>query len=290
MIIGIVGPSASSKSEAAKQLVLSGMRDCVTQYRIINADSQQVYADLGLLCAMPEFLEHHVLYGFANEPINAVKWAELAVREIDRALVDGVVPVLVGGTGMYFKILLEGVAVIPSVDAVIQEAVGLMTYEELRNILSTTSANSVPKDRRRMERAVGVFLQTNRYIEEFGDVTSFLPSDERFKLYSIMPSTEEIWSSVERRLDNTLDDMVAEVQLYIQKCSEEKIRKKVDMIGFAEICEYLAGRITRAVLRERILYKTRRYTKRQKTYIRNCLQVEREFSNWELLFEFVRRL
>src|SRR5271154_1800406 len=115
-IIIIAGPTASGKSALALKLA-KGQPSV-----IINADSMQVYAEIPILSAQPGDSDRaavpHILYGFiqASEDFSAGKWLELARVEIDRALAAGITPIVVGGTGMYLKSLVKGIAEIPDIN------------------------------------------------------------------------------------------------------------------------------------------------------------------------------
>ncbi|MCL2440077.1 MAG: tRNA (adenosine(37)-N6)-dimethylallyltransferase MiaA, partial [Alphaproteobacteria bacterium] len=161
-IVVFAGPTACGKSAAALDFARAN------NGAIINADSQQVYAEVPLLSAAPSMADResvpHKLYGFlrGDEQLDVVKWCRLAVAEIEAAWAARLQPVLVGGTGFYLKVLMEGVSPIPAAEW----AVGA-TYEELLQCDPESAVRINPSDRQRIERAVGVFRLTGKTLSHF---------------------------------------------------------------------------------------------------------------------------
>ena len=127
----IAGPTASGKSAAALELA-KALDKTGRGAVIVNADSMQVYADIPVLSAAPDAQEQsqcpHVLYGAWDgaDACSAAAWAARARNEIAKAHEVGAVPILVGGTGMYLKVLLEGIAPIPEIEPHVREVVRAM--------------------------------------------------------------------------------------------------------------------------------------------------------------------
>ena len=167
----IAGPTASGKSERAVDLALaleaSGRRAVV-----INADSMQVYADLAILSARPTPAEmrgiEHRLYGTCDgaEPCSAADWARMAAHEISLAHATGAVPILVGGTGLYIRTLIEGIApvppILPEVRARVREMEVATAYEALQREDPALARALHPSDRARIARALEVIRSTGR--------------------------------------------------------------------------------------------------------------------------------
>lgn len=258
-VIGIVGPTASGKSAVGFDLV---NHNCV----VINADSRQVYKGFDALCAMPENLHQHQLYAFLHveESVTVIQWAALAMQEIKLALQQGLIPVLIGGTGLYFKVLLEGIANLPKISSDTKKIVEKYSLEQLKEIVRQGSMDGRFHDRRRLEKAAGLWLQTGMSLDQLYALNyeKFLPDDVHFELYAIMPERDVLAERIACRLDAVFDQMVVEVAA---------AKNILNMIGFKEIAHGLeTNNLLQA--KEQVLFKTRQYAKRQKTFIRNCLQ------------------
>ena len=138
----IAGPTASGKSDLAVELALALGRSSV----VINADSAQVYRDLRVLSARPSEAEMrgvpHRLFGEWDgaEPCSAADWAARAKREIEDAHLAEQVPILVGGTGLYIRTLLDGIAPIPEIDPAVRAAVRALPVERTTSSALAASA------------------------------------------------------------------------------------------------------------------------------------------------------
>ena len=166
----ILGPTGTGKTAAALALA---RRIPAT---VINFDSRQVYADFPLITAQPGQEERevcpHVLYGFlpCAESIGAAAFASLAEAEIERAVSLGRLPVLVGGTGLYLRALVRGLADIPDVPGEIRERIARRIAEEgsaalhaeLARVDPEYAASVHPNNRQRVGRALEVFLATGK--------------------------------------------------------------------------------------------------------------------------------
>ena len=160
----IAGPTASGKSELG--LALAEAVDGI----VINADSAQIYGDLPILSAAPSTEAHaraeHRLYGIRDGalPCSAADWAELAKAEIRRAHGFGRLPILVGGTGLYLRTLLDGIAPVPPIDPDVRRTVRERRVEENRAELGQLDPEAVarlnPGDRTRIARALEVVTST----------------------------------------------------------------------------------------------------------------------------------
>ena len=166
----IAGPTASGKSALSLKLAkdLNGV--------IINADSMQVYDGLRIVTACPseadEAVAPHRLYRFLDPAAicSAAFWAEKAMAEIEVAWAKGQTPIVIGGTGMYFKVLLEGIAKIPDIDPAIRSSVraecgadgSAALHAELHTCDPVTAARLPVGDSQRICRAVDVFRLTGR--------------------------------------------------------------------------------------------------------------------------------
>ena len=276
----IAGPTASGKSALALALAarLGGT--------VVNADSMQVYRDLRIITARPtptdEARVPHLLYGHvdAAENYSVGRWcvdASAALAEAKRA---GRVPIIVGGTGLYFKTLTRGLAAIPPIPADIRAAVrarlaaeGIAPlYAELVRRDPATAHRLMPGDRARITRALEVILATGRPLADWhrdgmkpaldpaGAAKIFLDTDRaelyrrieaRFDAMLAAGALDEVAALAARRLDPSLPAMKAH--------------------GVPWLIRHLAGEITLAEAAEGGKRDTRRYTKRQATWFRHQL-------------------
>jgi tRNA dimethylallyltransferase len=267
----IAGPTASGKSALALALAeaLGGT--------VINADSAQVYADLRIISARPtradEARAPHRLYGYRDgaEACSAADWAADARQAIQEARRGGRLPILVGGTGLYIRTLLDGIAPIPDIDPAIRAAVRSFTvlhnYAALELEDPAAAARLRPTDSARVARALEVVRSTGRPLSEWQKELSggirdevelapliLLPDrgrlyarcDERFEKMMSEEGLEEVRSLLDRRLNPMLPVMRA--------------------IGVREIAAYLRGEASREKALEAGRTATRQYAKRQYTW------------------------
>jgi tRNA dimethylallyltransferase len=270
----IAGPTASGKSALA--LALAEATDGV----IINADSAQIYRDLPILSAAPTSAEReraeHRLYGIRDgaEPCSAAAWAELARGQIARAHAAGRLPILVGGTGLYLRTLIDGIAPIPSIDEDVRAAVRAAPVAENYAQLSTHDPAAAERlhrgDTTRVARALEVVRSTGRTLREWhaqreGGIAAkvslrplvLLPPrpwlvercDRRFEMMIARGAVEDVKALLARRLDPNLPVMRA--------------------IGVAEVAALVRGECTADEAVAAGQTATRRYAKRQYTWFAN---------------------
>ncbi len=163
----IAGPTASGKSALAVALA-----QALGDAEVVNADASQVYADIPLLSARPDAAEMagipHRLFGHVDggSAHNAARWAEEARRTLSHAHAAGKVPILVGGTGLYLRTLLDGIAPVPEIDPEIREAVRALpvadAYAALAAADPAAAARLNPADTTRIARALEVVRATGR--------------------------------------------------------------------------------------------------------------------------------
>jgi len=253
----IAGPTASGKSALA--LALAERRGGV----VINADSAQVYRDLKVVSARPgsedEARARHRLYGYRDgaAACSAADWAADARREIAAAHEAGRLPILAGGTGLYIRTLLDGIAPVPPIDSGVRAEVRSLPVEEAYAALARedpeAAARLRPTDTTRVARALEVVRSTGQPLAEWRDWL-YDRCDERFKKMMSDKGTTEVRSLLMRGLDPTLPVMRA--------------------IGVAEIAAWLRGEMSREQALERGRAATRQYAKRQYTWFRNQAPAE----------------
>ena len=275
-IILISGPTASGKSNFAIKLAkkING--------EIINADSMQVYKELKILSARPDpknyqKIKHH-LYGFHNvkKSFSTGDWIKLAVKKINELKKRKKTPIFVGGTGLYFRALTDGLVNIPNIPVrsrnkirVLQDTLGQKKFYQKLLKLDSKSKNKInPKDVQRSIRAYEVKLVTKKSLHDwFKKTKSYFKEDEFFKIYIDYPRKDLI-AQIEKRTEQMIKmGVIKEVKRFI-KLKIKKDNSVNKAIGINEIKEFLNQEKELSDIKEKISIKTRQYAKRQSTWAR----------------------
>jgi tRNA dimethylallyltransferase len=272
----VAGPTTSGKSALA--LALARRLDGV----VINADSMQVYRELRVLTARPppedEALAPHRLYGVraAAEPANAAWWRERALAEIGEAAKSGKLPILCGGTGLYFLSLTRGLSDVPAVPGWAREearsqlaAMGAAAlHERLARSDPDTAVRLRPTDAQRVARAFEVLLGTGRGLAAWQS-GGLDPAPWRFSAVLLRPPRHELRDAAAARFDSMLrDGALDEVGALLDRGLDRAL-PAMRAHGVPELAAYLAGRIGLAEARYRAVAHTRQYIKRQDTWFRH---------------------
>jgi tRNA dimethylallyltransferase len=282
----IAGPTASGKSAAALELAIR------LRGTVINADSMQVYRELAILTARPTPAEMqrvpHRLYGTvsAREAYSVGHWLEDAARAIAQAQDEGRVPILVGGTGLYFKALNEGLARIPDILPDIRKAWreqadrlgGEGLYAELQVRDPVMAARLRPSDPQRIVRALEVIDATGVSLAEWqeGNAASVLAPSGVLKLV-IAPEREPLYAAIDARFDSMLErGAIEEVRVLVAFHLDPGL-PAMRAHGVRELAAYLAGETSLDAAIEKAKTESRRYAKRQMTWARRFMQ------DWEWL-------
>ena len=282
-IILIAGPTASGKSKFAIKLAkkING--------EIINADSMQVYKQLKILTARPknkneQNIQHH-LYGFQNvkKKFSTGFWLRLALKKIKEIQKRKKVPILTGGTGLYFKALTDGLVKIPKIPLKtrnetrnLQKKLGQkIFYKKLLKLDSYTKNKINPNDIQRSIRAYEVkkFSKTSIF-EWFKKTNKYFEENNFIKIYINYPRYDLI-KRISQRIDQMLKaGAINEVKKYLKlRVKKENSSNKV--IGIKEISNYLNKTINLSQTKELITIKTKQYAKRQTTWAR------RQMTDWQ---------
>ena len=279
-IILISGPTASGKSNFAIKLAkkING--------EIINADSMQVYKELKILSARPDpqnyqKITHH-LYGFHNvkKSFSTGDWIKLAVKKINELKKRKKTPIFVGGTGLYFKALTDGLVNIPNIPVrsrnkirVLQETLGQKKFYQKLLKLDLKSKNKInPTDVQRSIRAYEVKLFTKKSLHDwFKKTKSLFNEDEFYKIYIDFPRKDLI-ERIEKRTEQMIKmGAINEVKRFI-KLKIKKDNSVNKAIGIKEIKEFLNHEKELSDIKEKISIKTRQYAKRQSTWARDNME------------------
>ena len=285
-IILLAGPTASGKSSLAIHLAkkING--------EIINADSMQIYKEFKILSSRPSIsdfqkIKHH-LYGIISvkKYFSAGNWLQEVKKKINLCLKKKKIPIIVGGTGLYFNTITKGISRIPKIDKITRNKVRKLYehlgnkkfYKQLIKIDPKVRKRILATDSQRAQRAYEVKLKTKKSIYDWiaNTKSDFLEFDIR-KIFIDTPRIELLQKISERT-----------ETMFKNKCIEEvvrfntlKINKNLSvnkLIGVKEINDYLKGSIDIKQCKELINIKTRQYAKRQNTWARGHMK------NWNKIY------
>jgi tRNA dimethylallyltransferase len=279
-IILIAGPTASGKSHFAIKLAKK------IQGEIINADSMQVYKQLKVLSARPnpknyQKIKHH-LYGFhdVKKNFSTGDWLKLSIKKIKDIKKRNKVPILVGGTGLYFKSLTDGLVKIPNIPIQFRNKIRKLHkdlgqkkfYQKLLKLDPSYKKNINPTDAQRSIRAYEVKLFTKKSLHQWFESTKSNFMDEEFyKIYIDYPR-QDLIKRIATRTDEMLKSgAIPEVKRFI-KLNVKKDKSVNKAIGIGEITEFLTNKKKLSYISEKISIKTRQYAKRQSTWARGNMK------------------
>jgi tRNA dimethylallyltransferase len=274
-IVIVAGPTASGKSALALAVAeaLGGT--------IINADSMQVYRDLAVLSARPDDAEMarmpHRLYGVidAAEACSAGRWRDLAAAEIAAARDAGRVPVLTGGTGLYLRALLAGLAPLPPVPAEVREAARALHArlggEAFHRMLATRDPEAAERlrvsDTQRLIRAYEVVAATGRPLGEWQ--RSQAPARLPAVAVLLLPPREVLYAACDARFVRMMaGGALAEVATLLARRLDPAL-PAMKAVGVPELVALLAGQVSPEAAVAAAQQATRRYAKRQYTWFRH---------------------
>ena len=299
----IAGPTASGKSAIALAIAKL-VNGC-----IINADSMQVYDTLQVLSARPSAADmaqaSHHLYGYvaAGAPYSVGAWQKDALAAIAKAHAAGQVPILIGGTGLYFKSLLEGIAEIPETPEAIRASVrrrlqdqgGPALHAALAKIDPELAARLQPQDGQRLARGMEVFEATGQKLSIWQQQKTVSPLDFEVAKICLMPERAWLYERCDRRFlsmaeNGGLDEVRALLALGL--ASDTPVMKA---LGVPEMQAYLDGETPLDLAIRQAQQQTRRYAKRQMTWFRNQMITWEAFGeqdyehNTDKIFAFITK-
>lgn len=261
----LAGATASGKTKRAIEWAKE-VGGCV-----VNADSVQIYEDIPLLTARPleeeqQGVPHH-LYGIldCNQTCSVGTWLEMVVP----VLLAEKNPLVVGGTGMYLKALIEGICEIPEVDSVVRSQVREMSLEEVRARVRECSAI----DSQRLRRALEVQISSGKSLAWFQSQPKkrFIEAD--FEVVWICPPREEVYRRCNARFDQMIEHgAIKEVKALSQKNPTGGVTQA---IGYREIVRFLSNEISETEMRDLAQINTRHYAKRQTTWFKHQLKADK---------------
>ncbi len=279
-IILIAGPTASGKSNFSLKLAkkING--------EVINADSMQVYKQLQVLTARPikkdiKKIKHH-LYGFCDVKKNfsTGEWLKLSIKKIKEIRKKKKVPIIVGGTGLYFKALTDGLVKIPNIPIrlrykirIMQNQLGQKKFYKKLLMLDPLIKNKIEKnDIQRSIRAYEIKYYTKKSIINWYKKTKkYISSDQFIKLYIDYPR-EKLINRINLRVEQMfVNGAIQEVRRF-NKLKVKKENSSNKVIGIKEISHLLDKQCNLEESKELIAIKTRQYAKRQATWARGQMQ------------------
>ena len=296
-----MGPTASGKTGLACELYDTG------KYEIISVDSALVYRGLDIGTAKPTVKEliqypHHLVDIIEPEDVySAASFVEDATRLMGEIQQRGKTPLLVGGTMLYFRSLLSGMAEMPAADADVRAEIMAQAeqhgwdwiHQQLALVDPRAAQRFLPSDRQRVMRALEVFRISGRAISDFHDEQVIEPTSDRFKIYAIVPDRAILHERIALRLQQMWDaGFIDEVKKLRQREFLTAEFPSMRAVGYRQVWEYLdqtekelpfidrSGNLTEYQLTDntnknilemqnRALYATRQLAKRQYTWIRS---------------------
>ena len=275
-IILISGPTASGKSHFAIKIAKK------VNGEIINADSMQIYKELKILTARPkkkdqQNIKHH-LYGFQNvrKNFSTGHWLKLVLKKIQEIQKRNKVPILVGGTGLYFKVLTEGLVTIPNIPKKIRNKVRALQkkigqkefFQKLVKLDPLTKDNINPNDVQRSIRAYEIKKFTKTSIFEWFKKTKIIFNENDFFKIYIDFARLDLIEKINLRVEKMFKEGAIQEVINFLKLKVPKGNSAHKIIGIQEISYYLKNVSNLAEVKELIAIKTRQYAKRQITWAR----------------------
>jgi tRNA dimethylallyltransferase len=275
----IAGPTASGKSDSAVRLARSlegrGQRAVV-----INADSAQVYADLAVLSARPTAEEmqgvEHRLFGTWDGAVacSAADWATAAKREIGQAHAAGVVPILVGGTGLYIRTLLDGIAPVPEIDPATRTAVRALETADAYAALQTEDPGRAAAlnaaDKTRILRSLEVVRSTGRSLADWqGERLGGIADSVALHAAILLPDRPDLYTKCDQRFARMLERGGVEEVAALLARELDPALPVMRAIGVPEIIGFLRRKWSLEDAKHFGAQATRNYAKRQYTWFRH---------------------
>ena len=285
-IILLAGPTASGKTKLAINLAKK------IKGEIINSDSMQVYKDFQILSSRPDKnelkLAKHHLYGFQSSGalFSTGKWLKLVKSRINQVLKRDKIPILVGGTGLYFKAITDGISKIPNIKSSDRNKVRNLHkrigqekfYKKLIKLDPISKTKISSTDTQRTLRAYEVKKYTKKSIYEWAKKTKSLFSKFEIKKFFINTPKSKLLKNIELR---TRSMIVKNCINEVIKFKKKRLKKSLSpnrIIGVQEIQRFLKGEFDQKSLIDLMNIKTRQYAKRQKTWSRAHM------SDWHMIY------
>jgi tRNA dimethylallyltransferase len=286
----LMGPTASGKTALAVELVQQAPFD------IVSVDSTQVYRGMDIGSGKPDAqtlaLAPHRLIDINDpgEPYSAADFRSDAIEQVSQIVSSGRIPLLVGGTMLYFKVLRDGLAAMPKADqrvrAQIEQLAASKGWEAVHQKLAEVDPESAqrihPNDPQRLQRALEVFTVTGKTMTELHraqGLESSTGSENPFKLHfiAIQPQQrEQLHDQIARRFMQMLDDgLIAEVETLYNRGDLSDSLPSIKSVGYRQVWQYLSGDLSFDEMVEKGIIATRQLAKRQFTWLRSWPELHR---------------
>ena len=285
-IILIAGPTSSGKSNLAVKLAnyLNG--------EIINADSMQIYKEISILTSRPnkkdsKNIQHH-LYGFnsVKKKFSTGHWLKLAIKKIEEQWKSGLTPIIVGGTGLYFKALTNGLVKIPDIpDTFKKDIISLHKkvgqqefYKKLIKLDPLAKEFVLPTDTHRSMRVYEVKKFTNNSLFKLMKNTRPNYKNSVFKKIFINIPKDELHEKIDQRVEKMFVDGAIDEVIFFFKMRVYRELSANKIIGIREIKDHLKKKTTLLETKKLISQRTKQYAKRQFTWARGHMK------SWEMIY------
>ncbi|MFA7269304.1 MAG: tRNA (adenosine(37)-N6)-dimethylallyltransferase MiaA [Sterolibacterium sp.] len=280
----LLGPTASGKTGLALELAARLPLD------IISVDSAQVFRDMDIGTAKPDaatltrFPHRLIDLITPEESYSAARFRTDALREMADIAASGRVPLLVGGTMLYFKVLREGLAELPQADATLRAEIDAAAmargwpalHAELARLDPATAARLKPTDAQRIQRALEVVRLSGQPLDALFAAQRAAPPPFRVLALALLPQDRGVLHQriAKRYADMLTAGLVEEVVNLRQKYRLDAGLPSMRCVGYRQVWEMLEGRLPRAELFDRGVYATRQFAKRQLTWLRSMRGIE----------------
>ena len=276
-IILIAGPTASGKSNFAVRLAKK------IDGEIINADSMQIYKQLKILTARPNKKEQknirHHLYGIINinKNFSSGTWLKLAISKIKEIRRRKKIPIVVGGTGLYFQSLINGLVKIPNISMKLRNKVRSMQkrygqkkfYKKLLKLDPKVKSKFDPNDTQRSIRAFEIKTHTKISMYDWLNKTKPIFNESVFLKFYVNFERSKLIKRIQKRTENMIKKGAIQEVVKFNKLRIKKDKSINKVIGIDELTKYLNNQIKLKQAKELITIKTRQYAKKQTTWARS---------------------
>ncbi|QGP54258.1 tRNA dimethylallyltransferase [Piscirickettsia salmonis] len=283
-VVFLMGPTASGKTDLAMALVETG------RYEIISVDSAMVYRGMDIGTAKPSREElvraPHRLIDFLDPsvPYSAADFREDALKQIDEVIKAGKIPLLVGGTMLYFKALCDGLTELPAADESIRgklqqraDQQGLeRLHQELEKIDPTSARRIHPNDPQRLLRALEIYQITGKSFTELCQENQQTPCPYPITALALAPADRMVLHArIKLRFEKMLElGFLAEVDKLYQRGDLTEDLPAIRAVGYRQAWQHLAGRLSYDDMIERSIIATRQLAKRQMTWLRSWSELQ----------------
>lgn len=280
VIFFLIGPTASGKTNLAVELVKR------FSFEIISVDSAQIYRDMDIGVAKPsqdvlDIAPHHLINIMKpNEAYSVAQFTQDALKLIDEIILRGHIPLLVGGTMMYFNALEKGINQMPSTDEQLRKDIEIEAcqigwpklYEKLKSVDKETAENLNPNDAQRISRALEVFYSSGKPLSSYHQSKNKNVFPFSVCKLGLMPSNRKILHQrIEFRVHEMLEaGLFREVRSLLQKYpSLQSHMPSMRSVGYRQTLEYFNHDIKEKECIDKIIFATRQLAKRQMTWMRS---------------------